>query len=154
MISNNPRSTSLTGPYAKPKVRGSGCLFQPATLEHPADHFLPLDSPAWFAWLKNEVAFRVEQVYHLANTSQSDPFFLRFTVRPERRQRGQLYWYAYKKYHNRRLSGSYLGPSSAVTLYHLDRLASRYLAQIDPDFHLRVAQIGLLTQATYSDPSI
>jgi hypothetical protein len=65
------------------------------------------------------------------------------TVRPECRQRGQLYWYPYKKYHNQRLHTTYLGKTQAVTLARLDHLALQFLAQIDPDFYHQVCQVGL-----------
>jgi hypothetical protein len=135
----------LIGPYANPKVRGSGCAFQPGTLELGPDQFIPLDPTPWFAWLAQQLAFRVEQVYYLANKAGLEPYFLSYTVRPECRQRGQVYWYPYKKYHHRRLQGTYLGPIEAVTLAHLDQVALQFLAQIDPDFYQQVCQVGLLT---------
>lgn len=142
-MSKPKQGDRLIGPYAKPKVRGSGWAYQPGTLELGPDQFIPLDSAHWLAWLKQELAFRVEQVYYLANQSGLEPYFLSYTVRPERRQRGQVYWYPYKKYHNRRLDGTYLGKIEAVTLAHLDQAALQFLAQIEPDFYHQVCQIGL-----------
>jgi len=133
----------LIGPYAKPKVRCSGCAFQPGTLELSPDEFIALDSALWFAWLEQKFAFRVEQVYYLADQSNLDPYYLHYTVRPERRQRGQVYWYPYKKYHNQRLRGTYLGKTETVTLAHLDQLPLQFLSQINPDFYQQVYQIGL-----------
>ncbi len=139
----------LIGPYAKPKVRCSGSAYQPGSLELAANHFIRLDSAPWFTWLEQELAFRVEQVYYLIGRPISEPYFLSYTVRPERRQRGQVYWYPYKKYHNRRLKGSYLGRSQHVTLSHLDQLADQYLAQIDPEFYAQVCQVGLRSCQKY-----
>jgi hypothetical protein len=139
------KGDKLIGPYAKPKVRCSGCAYRPGTLELGPDEFIPLDSAQWFAWLEQELAFRVEQVYYLADQSRPEPYYLSYTARPERRQRGQVYWYPYKKYHNRRLRGTYLGKTEAVTLAQLDRLALQFLAQIDPDFYQQVCQVGLLS---------
>ena len=135
------KHNKLIGPYAKPKVRVSGCAFQPGTLELTPDQFIPLDTPAWFQWLQLQFAFRVEQVYYLADRSQ--PVFLYYTLRPERRQRGQLYWFPYKKYHNRRLHPTYLGKTEIVTLANLDHLAWQFLAQINPDFYQQLGQLDL-----------
>ncbi len=141
---SKPKSgDKLIGPYAKPKVRGSGCAFQPGTLELGPDQFIPLDSAPWFAWLAHQLAFRVEQVYYLAKHAGLEPYCLSYTVRPERRQRGHIYWYPYKKYHNQRLYGPYLGKTEAVTLANLDQVALQFLAQIDPNFYHQVCQIGL-----------
>jgi hypothetical protein len=138
------RGDKLIGPYAKPKVRGSGWAFQPGTLELNQNEFIPLDTPAWFAWLQQELAFRFEQVYYVAGASRTGPLYLSYTVRPERRQRGPVYWYAYKKYHNRRLGGMYLGKTENVTLVHLDQLALQVLSQINPVFYQQVCQVGLI----------
>jgi hypothetical protein len=146
------KGKKLIGPYAKPKVRCSGWAYQPGTLELGRHEFISLDSPQWFAWLEQELAFRVEQVYYLADKSRPEPYFLSYTVRPERRQRGQVYWYPYKKYHNRRLQGTYLGKIETVTLAHLDHLALQFLAQIDPDFYYQVCQIGLFSFPKQSPP--
>ena len=83
------KGNKLIGPYAKPKVRCSGSAYQPGSLELAANHFIRLDSAQWFTWLEQELAFRAEQVYYLANRPLSQPYFLSYTVRPERRQRGQ-----------------------------------------------------------------
>jgi len=146
------KGDKLIGPYAKPKVRGSGWAYQPGTLELGPEQFISLDSAQWFAWLEQELAFRVEQVYYLADQAGLEPCYLSYTVRPERRQRDQVYWYPYKKYHNRRLRGTYLGKSEAVTLVHLEQLALQFLSQIDPDFYHQVCQVGLLSFPKRSPP--
>jgi len=139
------KGDKLIGPYAKPKVRCSGSAYQPGTLEFAPHQFIRLDSAQWFTWLEQELAFRVEQVYYLTNRPLTEPYVLSYTVRPERRQRGQLYWYPYKKYHNRRLRTTYLGKTEAVTLAHLEQLALQFLSQLDPDFYYQVCQVGLLS---------
>lgn len=136
--------SKLTGPLAKPKVRGSGWTYQPGTLELDLEEWIKVDSSQWFAWLQQAQPFRVVQAYYLTSQTSLEPYYLSYTVRPERRQRGQLYWYAYKKYHNRRLHGTYLGPAQAVTLVHLDQLAWQFLAQIDPIFYAQAQQVGLV----------
>ncbi len=132
----------LIGPSAKPKVHGSGWAYQPGMLELGQAEWLEVDSPQWFAWLQQVQPFRVIQAYYLAGQTSLEPYYLSYTVRPERRQRGQVYWYAYKKYHNRRLQGTYLG--QAVTLVQLDQLAWQFLAQIDPAFYAQAQQAGLV----------
>jgi hypothetical protein len=138
------RGDKLLGPSAKPKVRGSGWAYQPGTLQLGQDHFIPLDSPAWLAWLDQQLAFRFEQVYYVVGRGLAEPVYLSYTVRPERRQRGQGYWYAYKKYHNQRLAGAYLGPTDHLTLAQLDQRALQFLAQINPTFYQQLSQFGLV----------
>jgi hypothetical protein len=138
------RGDQLIGPYAKPKVRCSGWAYQPGTLEVGCHEFIPLGTPAWFAWLEQRLAFRVVQVYYVAGSSQPEPLYLSYTVRPERRRRGQVYWYSYKKYHNRRLHGMYLGKAEQVTLAQLDHLALQFLAQINPALYEQICQFGLV----------
>ncbi len=146
------KHNKLIGPYAKPKARASGCAFQPGTLQLTPDQFIPLDTHAWFQWLELQFAFRVEQVYYL--TDQSQPVFLNYTLRPEPRPRGPLYWFPYKKYHNRRLHPTYLGKTEFVTLANLDRLALQFLAQINPDFYQQVCQLGLLRFQKVPQPEL
>jgi hypothetical protein len=152
MMAKPTASHKLIGPYAKPKVRGSGCVFQPGTLALSQNEFLPLDTPAWFAWLQHKLAFRFEQAYYLVGASPTDPFYLSYTVRPERRQRGPVYWYGYKKYHNQRLPGMYLGKTDQVTLDHLDQLALHCLAHIKPLFYRQVCLVGLVRFRTVPPP--
>ncbi|MCL4275997.1 MAG: hypothetical protein KJZ77_19150 [Anaerolineales bacterium] len=152
-----PRPTQgdkLVGPYAKPKVRGSGWAYQPGTLQLSQDEFIPLDSPAWLAWLDQQLAFRFEQVYYVAGLGLAEPVYLSYTVRPERRQRGQGYWYAYKKYHNQRLPGTYLGQTESLTLANLDRLALHFLALINPVFFDQVCQVGLVRFGKVPQPDL
>lgn len=146
------KGARLVGPYAKPKVRCSGWAYQPGTLELRPGEFIPLDSAPWFAWLEQELAFRVEQVYYLKDQPGCEPYYVSYTVRPERRQRGQLYWYPYKKYHNRRLGGAYLGKTEEVTLAHLDQLAWQFLAQINPEVYAQLCRLGAVPVPKVSQP--
>lgn len=152
-----PRPTpgdKLVGPSAKPKVRGSGWAYQPGTLQLSHDEFIPLDSLAWLAWLEQQLAFRFEQVYYVASLGLAEPVYLSYTVRPECRQRGQWYWYAYKKYHNQRLSGTYLGRTESLTLATLDRLALNFLALINPLFYEQICQVGLVRFRKVPQPDL
>ena len=53
------------------------------------------------------------------------------TVRKERRQRGGVYWTAYRR-QGRRLRKIYLGPSASVTVARLRQVAARLYAGEDP----------------------
>src|SRR3990172_9329942 len=78
---------------------------------------IPLDSPAWFAWLEKPTTTRFS--YALFNRSQGyiDGFM---TVRKERRQRGAAYWSVYRR-QGHRLRKVYLGRSSALTQARLEQ---------------------------------
>jgi hypothetical protein len=143
-MSRPQKGSKLIGPYAKPKVRCSGCAYRPGTLQLQDAASIALDSPQWFTWLRQGIAFRVEQVYYPANGGQS--YYLAYTVRPERRQRGGVYWYAYKKHNKRRLPVAYLGQSKAVTLTRLDQAALQFLDQINPELHAEVIHARTLTR--------
>ena len=77
----------------------------------PHTRRIHLDSPQWFAWLEapENHAFS----YALMNHAEGyiDGFM---TVRKERRQRGGVYWSAYRR-QGRRLRKIYLGPAASVT---------------------------------------
>jgi LuxR family maltose regulon positive regulatory protein len=87
-----------------------------------------LDSQQWFAWLAapENCCF----AYALFNHAQGyiDGFM---TVRKERRQRGGVYWTAYRR-QGRRLRKIYLGPSAALTEARLIEVAARLHARDDP----------------------
>jgi hypothetical protein len=74
-----------------------------------AQRFAP-DSPDWFAWLAQLNSF------HFQGKSGH------FTARQERKQRGDTYWYAYRKAHKTRLK-RYLGTTEKLTLAHLEQTA-------------------------------
>jgi hypothetical protein len=82
---------------------------------------IPLDSPAWFAWL--EVPTNVCFTYTLFNRAQGyiDGFV---TVRKETRRRGHTYWTAYRR-QGKRLGKVYLGRAPAVTAARLAAAAAR-----------------------------
>ena len=72
-------------------------------------------SPAWFAWLATATTFYFEG--HPGT----------FTAHCERRQRGNRYWIAYRRYQGflRRI---YLGTADQLTLPRLQEVALRLLA--------------------------
>ncbi len=73
------------------------------------------DSPNWFAWLDQLKSF------HFAGKSGH------FTARQEAKQRGDRYWYAYRKAYSRRLK-RYLGATTRLTLAYLEQTA-RFLQE-------------------------
>jgi hypothetical protein len=68
------------------------------------------DSPEWFTWLARLGSF------HFQGKSGH------FTARQERKQRGDAYWYAYRKAHKQRLK-RYLGTTDKLTLASLEQTA-------------------------------
>ena len=94
----------------------------------PHTRRIHLDSPQWFAWLEapENHAFS----YALMNHAKGyiDGFM---TVRKERRQRGGVYWTAYRR-QGRRLRKIYLGPSASVTEARLREVADRLYAGEGP----------------------
>jgi hypothetical protein len=68
------------------------------------------DSPEWFAWLARLGSFHFQGKRG------------HFTARLERKQRGETYWYAYRKAHQLRFK-CYLGKSEKLTLAHLEQMA-------------------------------
>ena len=72
-------------------------------------HLVP-DSPHWFAWLAGLSSF------HFTGKSGH------FTARQESKQRGDTYWYAYRKAHGQRLK-RYLGATTTLTLAKLEQTA-------------------------------
>jgi LuxR family maltose regulon positive regulatory protein len=90
---------------------------------------IPLDSPAWFAWVADDQhrRFRFEHPYGT------------FTARKERKQRGSWYWVAYRQV-RRRLLKVYLGKSETLTRSRLlaaamtltERSAGHQLVERDP----------------------
>jgi LuxR family transcriptional regulator, maltose regulon positive regulatory protein len=65
---------------------------------------IPLSSPAWQAWLMDAAHCS----FHFQHPSGE------FTARKERKQRGSMYWVAYRQAHNV-LCKRYLGRSDALT---------------------------------------
>jgi hypothetical protein len=68
------------------------------------------DSPEWFAWLAHLGSF------HFQGKSGH------FTARQERKQRGEAYWYGYRKAHAQRFK-RYLGTTDKLTLVYLEQTA-------------------------------
>jgi hypothetical protein len=89
---------------------------------------IPLDSPAWFAWLEapTNVCFK----YALFNRAKGyiDGFM---TVRKERRQRGGDYWSVYRR-QGQQLRKVYLGRSATLTQARLAAVAVRLHARDGP----------------------
>lgn len=82
------------------------------TLDGPAQmrsNLVP-DSQDWFTWLAHLGSF------HFQGKSGH------FTARQERKQRGDTYWYAYRKAHTQRLK-RYLGTTDKLTLASLEQTA-------------------------------
>lgn len=70
-----------------------------------------IGSPAWFTWLTQGITF-----YFHSRTGAT------FTAHQERRQRGGLYWTAYRRRAGI-LRRSYLGKSEQLTPDHLETIA-------------------------------
>jgi LuxR family maltose regulon positive regulatory protein len=93
----------------------AGSLWDPAT---PAAS-IPLDSPAWLAWLEAPTTRRF--AYPLVDPARG--YIVGFmTVRKERRRRGGAYWTAYRRA-GARLRKVYLGRSGTVTQARLQAVA-------------------------------
>ena len=72
---------------------------------------IPLDSTQWFAWL----AAPEHDAFSYALMNQAKGYIDGFmTVRKETRQRGGVYWSAYRR-HGRTIRKVYLGPTAALT---------------------------------------
>ncbi len=82
---------------------------------------IPLDSPQWFAWLETPENDGFSYALHNHAKGYIDGFM---TVRKEHRQRGGVYWSAYRRL-GRRLRKLYLGPSASVTEARLRQVAAR-----------------------------
>src|SRR4051794_5736375 len=76
---------------------------------------IPVDTPAWFAWLEQATTF--------AFTSPAG----RFTARKERQARGGGYWKAYRTSHGT-LHRVYLGKAQDLTLDRLNHAATTLAA--------------------------
>jgi hypothetical protein len=79
-------------------------------LLHDRDVRIPLDSPAWFAWLQtaNRFAYCSHQEH------------VQMTVRKEKR-RHTFYWFAYTKWVGK-LHNSYIGRSDTLTQARLEQV--------------------------------
>jgi LuxR family maltose regulon positive regulatory protein len=89
---------------------------------------IPLDSPQWFAWLEAPENSGFSYALHNHAKGYINGFM---TVRKERRQRGGVYWSAYRR-QGRRLRKIYLGPSASVTEARLHEVAARLYTGEDP----------------------
>ena len=88
------------------------------------ESWIPLDSPAWFAWL--EAPDNVCFTYALFSRRLGYIYGF-ITVRKERRQRGGVYWSGYRR-QGRRLRKHYLGRSAELTQARLAQAAALWEA--------------------------
>jgi LuxR family maltose regulon positive regulatory protein len=79
---------------------------------HRGHHLLSIapDEPEWFVWLDAITSFRF-----LGQHGQ-------LTVRKESRQRGEQYWYAYRRV-GEKMAKKYLGRTMELTIAHLEEMA-------------------------------
>lgn len=68
------------------------------------------DSPAWFSWLSKRTSFHFTGKHG------------HFTARQEKKQRGETYWYGYRKVAGQQHK-RYLGTTDRLTLAHLEEVA-------------------------------
>lgn len=98
-----------------PKMVGGFLSYPTETALGTFYHTVKIDSPDWLSWLKSDAATVFS--YELPGYS--------FTVRREKRQRGSLYWFAYKKVLGT-LKSRYIGPAEKVTAEALAATADHF----------------------------
>jgi LuxR family maltose regulon positive regulatory protein len=103
----------------------AGAVYDPT----PPATAIPLDTPAWFAWLDRPTTARF--AYPLYDPAHGYIVGV-MTVRKERRQRGGWYWTAYRRA-GTRLRKAYLGRSALVTQARLEEVAAHLRATRAPD---------------------
>ena len=101
--------------------KGGPCYEVTLDCAQPHARTIHLDSPQWFAWLEAPENDGFSYALHNHAKGYIDGFM---TVRKERRQRGGVYWCAYRR-QGRRLRKIYLGPSASVTKARLREVAAR-----------------------------
>lgn len=104
--------------------KGGPCYEVTLDCAQPHTRTIHLDSPQWFAWLEAPENDGFSYALHNHAKGYIDGFM---TVRKERRQRGGVYWSAYRR-QGRRLRKIYLGPSASVTKARLREVAARLYA--------------------------
>ena len=82
-------------------------------MQGDTEQAIPIGSSEWTAWLENATQFYVKNTQH-GN----------FSCRKETRQRGQGYWYAYRRA-NGRTQNTYIGKDSDLTPQRLNETAQR-----------------------------
>lgn len=106
-------------PKQTPAVRRNHLYPDP---QSNAEALCALDSPTWFAWLESATQFR----YYTTRRFQVAQAYWRtmrpISVRKEKRRSGFL-WYANLRVHGV-LYKRYVGRSAALTVEHLDRIAT------------------------------
>lgn len=88
---------------------------------------IPLDTPAWFAWLDAPTTTRFSYAFFNRARGYIDGFM---TARKERRQRGGAYWSLYRR-QGRQLRKIYVGSSSALTRARLDHIAEQFRQSVE-----------------------
>ena len=109
--------------YKTPRVSDGGLCD-----DRSPQSWIPLDSPAWFAWLAapDNVCFTYALLSHRLGY-----IYGFITVRKERRQRGGVYWSGYRR-QGRRLRKHYLGRSAELTQARLAQAAALWETDADP----------------------
>lgn len=85
-------------------------VYELSTSTHESTFRLASEEPSWLAWLEQASSF----AFHGQQGS--------FTARKETKQRGSVYWYAYRK-HEGTLVKKYLGKTADLTLTRLEEMA-------------------------------
>lgn len=83
---------------------------------------IPLDSPRWFEWLDLPDNNRFSYAFYNDQEGYIDGFM---TLRRESRQRGTLYWSAYRR-QGAKVRKCYVGTSQALTRHKLEEIALRF----------------------------
>lgn len=105
--------THKTATVTEMKRYGQAAPCYEAVLDCAQPHtpIIRLDSPQWFAWLEAPENDAFSYALHNHAKGYIDGFM---TVRKERRQRGSVYWTAYRR-QGRHLRKLYLGASASLT---------------------------------------
>jgi LuxR family maltose regulon positive regulatory protein len=85
---------------------------------------LEIGSEDWWVWLDDEQ----HHTFHFTDDSGG------FTARKEHKQRGDVYWVAYRQVHNK-LYKHYLGKTASLTLEHLQEASAALVAAVESFEH-------------------
>jgi hypothetical protein len=84
-----------------------------------------LDSPAWCAWLESP---ETDSFAYPVIVPERGYIVGVVTVRKERRQRGSLYWVAYRR-EGKRLRKAYIGSAAQVTTQRLEEIVAHWQSE-------------------------
>jgi hypothetical protein len=84
-----------------------------------------LDSPAWFAWLESP---ETDSFAYPVFVPERGYIVGVVTVRKERRQRGGMYWVAYRR-DGKRLCKVYIGSAAQVTTQRLEGIVAQWQSE-------------------------